>query len=269
MEQALTDQVKLQTELRSFRGLWSGGFFKADPYDPLAPYWLETMAGHFHVIYLACIKPWIGPDTCVLEIGPGRGAWTRLFLGAAHVTCVDALSAEHNGFYDYVGTAENLDYHQVEDFTLSMIANGTIDYVFSYDVLCHVSFAGISEYARSLYRVMKPGAHGFVMVADYRKFNAFVDTLGQRSALNVMLRPWRLGRIRPFGAWLVRRYAIREAHRLSLHRMSLHEDDQPSPGRWYDAGTDATCDLLRSVGFTVLDEDMGVDPRSPLIHFQR
>jgi hypothetical protein len=68
------DRTRLQAELESFRDLWHGGYFVADPGQTLAPYLLQSMMGHFHVIYLACVRPWITPRTHVLEIGCGRGA---------------------------------------------------------------------------------------------------------------------------------------------------------------------------------------------------
>jgi SAM-dependent methyltransferase len=265
----LSEFSKLEAELESFRDLWHGGFFAANPAEKLAPLWLESMVGGYHVIYLACIRPWLTGRTNVLEIGCGRGAWTRLFLGAERITCVDALSAEHNAFFSYVGQVDNVRYHQVEDFTLSMVPDKTVDYVFSYDALCHVSFAGISEYARSLHRVMKEGAHGFVMVADYRKYNEFVDGLGSDNALAALLPKHRYPMVRRLGARLIRQYSRWDAHRRGIHHLNQSEDDAPSPGRWYHAGAAETSSLLRSIGFMVLDEDMGVDPRSPVIHFQR
>jgi SAM-dependent methyltransferase len=265
----LSDEDRLQAELQSFRGLWRGGFFTADPSQRLAPFRLDSMMGHFHVIYLACVKPWITPQTHVLEIGCGRGAWTRLFLDAESVTCVDALSAEHNAFHVYVGQARHVHYYQIADFELSMISDGSIDYVFSYDALCHVSFAGIGAYASSLHRVMKQGAHGFLMFADYRKYNAFVDSLGRENALMALLPKRRYPLLRRAGAEFIRRGSAWDARRRVFHHRDLDEGDDPSPGRWYHADTARTRDLFRDVGFEVLDEDMGVDPASPMIHFRR
>jgi SAM-dependent methyltransferase len=263
------EEWDLQAELESFRDIWHGGYFVADPEQTLAPYLMYSMMGHHHVIYLACVKPWITPRTHVLEIGCGRGAWTRLMLRAEEVTCVDALSAEHNAFHAYVGKAPNVHYHQVEDFSLGMVPDESVDYVFSYDALCHVSFAGISAYARSLGRVMMPGAHGFLMVADYRKYNAFVDSMGSTIALVALLPERRYLGVRRTGAWLIRRYAARVARRRGIRHLDLNEDGAPRPGRWYHAGAAETCRVLREVGFTVLDEDMGVDPASPMIHFSK
>jgi SAM-dependent methyltransferase len=265
----LSERSKLEQEIDSFRDLWSGGYFSADPSEQFAPFWFESMVGSYHVIYLACIKPWITPRSHVLEIGCGRGAWTRLFLGAAEVNCVDVLSAEHNDFHSYVGDVENVHYHQVEDFALDIIPDNSIEYVFSYDALCHVSFGGITEYARSLFRVMKEDAHGFIMVADYRKYNDFVDSLGSSNALSVLLPKRRYPMVRRVGNRLIREYSIWDANRRGIQHKNLIENDIPSPGRWYHAGTAETSDLLHNEGFTVLDMDMDVDPRSPVIHFQK
>jgi hypothetical protein len=150
-----------------------------------------------------------------------------------------------------------------------MIADDSIDYVFSYDVLCHVSISGISEYAHSLYRVMKEGAHGFLMVADYRKYNEFVDSLGNQNALVALLPRHRYPAVRTMGARIIRRYSTWDAHRRGVHHLNLSEDDIPRPGRWYHAGATETSEVLRDVGFEVIDEDMGVDPRSPVIHIRR
>ena len=116
---------------------------------------------------------------------------------------------------------------------------------------------------------MRAGAHGFLMVADYRKYNAFMDSLGDQNALLAVLPKRRYPAIRHAGTWLIRRFASWDARRHGCHDVSLDEDDVPGPGRWYHAGTVETCSLLRDVGFTVLDADMGVDPRSPIIHFSR
>ena len=263
----MNEETDLKAELDSFRDLWPGGYFVADPEQTLAPYLMHSMMGHHHVVYLTCVRPWITPRTHALEIGCGRGAWTRLMLGAEEVTCVDALSAEHNAFHAYVGDVPNVHYHQVEDFSLGMVPDESVDYVFSYEALCHVSFAGIGAYARSLSRVMKSGAHGFLMVADYRKYNAFVDALGSTNALVAMLPKRRYLVVRGTGAWLIRRYAAWVARRRRIRHLALNEDSVPRPGRWYHAGAAETCRMLREVGFTVLDEDMGVDPASPMIHF--
>lgn len=259
---------RLTAELRSFQEIWQGGFFAGDPQDPLfGLFGLNSYIGVSHAIYLCCIKPYVTPTTTVLEIGCGRGAWSRLLLHAKALFCVDALSAEHNGFFEYVGKHDHVSYFQVDDFSLSMLADNAVDFVFSYDALCHASLAAIGEYIHSLKRVMRPGAHGIIMVADYEKFNRFFDTLKESNVLNCLASRKRYSILRPIVKVVVDFTTRINTRRFRFRRLSLDEDDLPLPGRWYHAGTSAVCDVLSSNGFEVLDEDMGIDRRSPLIHF--
>jgi hypothetical protein len=118
---------RLQKELNSFAGLWDSGYYEGNPLDPMSrsSYNIMGYMSILHVVYLTCIKPYINENSIVLEIGPGRGAWTKTFLQAKEVWCLDALSAEHNKFWDYIGHASNVQYYQVSDFTCSMLPEDT------------------------------------------------------------------------------------------------------------------------------------------------
>ena len=77
-------QDKLAEEIASFEGLWKGGYYEGDPLDPLSR---STFGNYGYVsvlyaTYLACIKPYITAETRALELGPGRGAWTKTMLSA-------------------------------------------------------------------------------------------------------------------------------------------------------------------------------------------
>lgn len=262
--------TNLAVELESFQPIWKGGYFGADPLEPLdSLYGMWGYTSMQHAIYLTCIKPYVNSQTNALEIGPGRGAWTRAMVGAREVTSLDALSAEHNGFWEYVGRHENVRYFQVEDFSCSMLADDSIDYLFSFDALCHVSFDGIAAYLTSLLPKLRSGAHCFMMVADYTKFNNFVRNESQFDVTRTLLakNSGKLKR-RMVDAYLspLQKHARKRA---GWHLMDLSEDAVARPGRWYDAGGARTCDLLEKLGYEVLDPDMELDYRSPVIHFRR
>ena len=108
-------------------------------------------------------------------------------LGAREIYCLDALPPEHNGFGEYVGRHDHVHYVTVKDFSLKEVPLAAIDFVFSYDALCHVSFDGISEYAKNLFPRMRHGAQGFWMIADYEKFNDFIACQDRLHALNCLL----------------------------------------------------------------------------------
>lgn len=160
--------TRLGKELASFQTLWEGGYYEGDPSDPLCRFpsygVLNWMSSH-HATYLRCIKPYIRKDTVALEIGPGRGCWTKTMLPAKEIYALDALPAEHNGFYSYLGHPPHVKYFQVDDFACEMLPENHFDYMFSFGCLCHVSFEGITAYAQNLYSKLKSGANCFWMVA--------------------------------------------------------------------------------------------------------
>ena len=78
---------KLKKELASFEGVWRGGYYEGDPLEPLSRSGYGQI-GYISVVratYLRCIKPYVNSETVAIEIGAGRGAWTRSMLTAKEV----------------------------------------------------------------------------------------------------------------------------------------------------------------------------------------
>lgn len=257
--------TKLRDELRSFQQLWEEGYFEGDPLKPLARsgYGQLGFLSTLHATYLRCIKPYVNAGAVALEIGPGRGAWTRSLLPCREIYALDALPEEHNGFFAYLGHPKHVKYFQVGDFSCAMLPDDHFTYMFSFGCLCHVSFAGISEYAANLHPKLKRGANCFWMVADYDKYNAAVSNLDDLS-IWAALMPGRGGRYLPV-RWLFRYLMRRE----KLQRLAADENDDPRPGRWYDAGIERTCSMLSKVGYEIVDPDVGTCLRDPVIHFMK
>lgn len=257
--------IDLTEHLSSFRDVWSRGYFSADPLLPdSTSLGLFGYFGSHHVVYLCCIRPYVDSHTVAVEIGPGRGAWTRALLPAQEVWCLDALSAEHNEFWTYVGQQSHVHYSHVKDFDCDMLPDDGVDYVFSYDALCHVPFNGLEAYARSLYRKMRRGAHGFWMVGDFDKFRSFVTE--SRSVGPVLTSQFGRRWARQFAELAVSRV---EKRQLRFQATFINQSEGPGGNWWYDAGAARTATMLTTVGYQVLDEDMGCDPRSPILHFVR
>jgi hypothetical protein len=260
------DDSRLKQEIGGFRNLWKGGFYEGDPLDPFgfSGYSVFGFMNMLHVTYLMCIKPYIHENTAVLEIGPGRGAWTKCFLGAKEVWCMDALSAEHNSFYEYVGRHDHVKYIQVEDFSCRALPDNRFDYFFSFGCFCHISPQGIHAYLQNMYPKLKSGAHGFLMVADYDKYNVAVDEFKKH------LQPSRYLSRRlciHIPAVIMARIANWFDPRKVTFPRSKNQGPEPSPGRWYHLGTKEACAMLESVGYRVVEPDMGVNHRDPVIHF--
>jgi len=260
----MNTREKLQNEIQSFQGIWKGGYCEGDPLDPIggSGYGRLGYMSVLHATYITCIRPYVSSQTKVLEIGPGRGCWTRCFLGAGEIWCLDALTAEYNNFWEYVGKRANIKYIVVNDFSCSAIPDDYFDFFFSFGCFCHISLEGIDEYMKNLYPKLKPGAHGFVLIGDYKKYNDMVDNKNaydvgtkifsdQGLINNVFRKIWNM-------IILMRPVKMDKINDV---------DDHPRPGRWYNYPTDDFCRMLRSAGYVVLDQDCGVNHRDPVVHF--
>lgn len=248
-EEQLNQREKAEIDV--FSNVWQGGFFIGDPLEKRLPsheksqyhmhyveYKGETISC-LHAVYLECIKPYINSNTNVLEIGPGRGAWTRCFIkhSAEKIICVDAKSAKDNGFWEHVGHQENILYHKVNDFALDCIENNSIDYVFSALTFCHISPMMINEYFKSIFKKMRSGAQAFIMYADYDKYNGHYKKLG-------------LGQ-----------------SRIKENFEEIYNGKISIEPRWYHLGINDAKTMLEEIGYVVINADIDIDNRDPIAHF--
>jgi cyclopropane fatty-acyl-phospholipid synthase-like methyltransferase len=155
-----------------FSGLWKGGYYEGDPLDPKgnSTYDNNSFMSILHATYLRCIKPYMNSEINVLEIGPGRGAWTSCMLEAGGLWCIDVLPLEETKFP--YASRYNVNYIQVSDYSLKELPEKCFDFVFSFGCLCHVPPAGVKEYAENMYSKLEVGADIFWMISDDEKFFA-------------------------------------------------------------------------------------------------
>jgi phospholipid N-methyltransferase len=254
---------KLKENLASFKGVWEGGYYEGNPSEPLT---LSSYGelGYMSVLratYLRCIKPYITGETCVLEIGAGRGAWTKTMLTAKEIWALDVLSPEENHFWQYMGEQPHVKYIQVNDFSCSQLPDDYFNYMFSFGCLCHVPFMGIEEYAKNLFPKLKSGSNCFWLVADYEKYNRIVADLPRYSIWGGV-------------ALMGRRYALLGklfdlAAPYRPQPIAADIDEEPSAGRWFHAGINRTCEMLKTHGYKIIDSDVETSLRDPIIHFMK
>lgn len=255
--------IDFSREIAAFQTLWSGGYYEGDPLDPLAVsgYGELGFISVLHATYLRCVKPYITGTSVALEIGPGRGAWTKALLPSKEVYALDALPEEHNRFFKYLGNPKHVKYFQVQDLNCDMLPDSHFNYMFSFGCLCHVSFAGITEYARNLFPKLVSGSNCFWMIGDYDKWNA---AIANRKKLSIDLRVLSMRRRYLPIRWLAPLF-VRSQNRMREPDL----DNEPRPGRWYHAGTDRTCDMLEGLGYEIIDRDVGTCLRDPIVHFTK
>ena len=233
---------KLSNEINSFKQIWRGGFRTG--YSPkrnqkgLEDYLLNGLSG----------------KTC-LEIGCGGGQWSKHIYNQNifdKIYCIDVLSEEHNQFWNYVGEdkKDKIEYIQVDDFSLNNIPDNSIDYVFSYDVFCHISYSGQKEYISTLTKKCKTSCILNIMYADAEKY------------LNN----------EPENKWFVKGYLPNKAEGINsdedlIKLALLDKDGEHITGRWYWVGIQNFNNLIKEYGFKILSEDLNIDKTNPITLF--
>jgi hypothetical protein len=242
--------------------VWPGGYLEGDPLDPMgnSTYGVFGYISVLHAVYLTCIRPYVTPETRALEIGPGRGAWTRTLLPAQEVVVIDGVSAEANGFWEYLGDRSHVRYLVDGGFDWLDLPDAHFDYLFSFGCLCHLSPSKIDEYLGRLAPKLRSGTHGFLMYADYAKANA------ARADWERLSYARTLQGLRAVPARIALRVTRGARPRYPLLQDS---DDVPRPGRWYDLGQQRMTDLLEDHGYAVVTPDVGILARDPIAHFVR
>lgn len=239
------DNEKLKREIRSFSNLWKGGTTPSRVgWEQAAVICKNTGQQNMYKIHEICIEPYTD-NAVILDIGTNGGAWLTKMQNAKKLIGIDVLSAEHTGFWKNIPTniREKVDFFQVTDFECDFLNDNSIDYVFSYDVFCHMSYSGAESYLKNLYNKLKPGANCFIMIADPIKYQ---DMNGRK----------KLMKIAGFNNWddFVNDY-----------------DGEPNNGRWYFYGVEKFSELLKKYNYDLISKDVigPYDPRSPIIHFRK
>jgi ubiquinone/menaquinone biosynthesis C-methylase UbiE len=113
--------------------------------------------------FTAYADRWIAPEMTVLEVGPGGGKWTvRLAPKAKRLIVLDVadeMLRRTRERCESMGLA-NVEYILGNGRDFQPIADGSIDFFFSYDVFVHVALEDTWPYAQEMARVLKPGGRG-------------------------------------------------------------------------------------------------------------
>lgn len=262
------------------QGLWEGGYYEGDPRDPYgcSGYRQMGLVSMLYAVYQVCIRPYINDQACVLEIGPGRGAWTKTMLAAKEIWCLDVNTPEHNGFWQYVGEEQRgrVKYLQTNNFECKELPDNHFDLLFSFGTFCHIPPEGQRAYFRALLPKMRIGGVGAIMIADFEKYNAAVKNYGD---LGIILRRYAsrnrigmnlldVGRALLDAAYLLARRSppgmLRDPMGL-IDASAVHR----SQGSWFHTGLKDTCTFVESVGWQVVNPDVGLCIRDPILQLRR
>jgi SAM-dependent methyltransferase len=136
------------------------------------------------------------PTDTILEIAPGYGRWTeylrryskRLVLVDLVPECIDACRQRF-------ASDSHITYHVNDGKSLAMIADRSIDFVFSFDALVHAEADVIAAYLQQLAHKLKPDGVGFIHhsnIGEYRRSFAVFRRLQRPSGLRQLMRNLRI-----------------------------------------------------------------------------
>src|SRR5215213_8668759 len=117
------------------------------------------------------VEPYLRPGLDVLEIGSGGGRWTQYLLPAARRLVVVELNPESLDHLRrrFPAHADRIEFHRTSGYEMAAVPDGSIDLVFTFDVLVHVEPEGIAGYLGEIERVLRPGGRAVVHYGDKRK----------------------------------------------------------------------------------------------------
>lgn len=178
---------------------WSTGWDWSSRGDEWSAWWGNTPA-----LWAGAVLPRIHahvPTGTILEIAPGYGRWTqylreladRLVVVDLTEGCIDACRARFAG-------ADNIEYHVNDGRSLPMVADGSIDFAFSFDSLVHAEADVLRDYLGELRRTLRPDGVGFVHHSNIGRYPR-LTALGRRVPRRAFAPLVRRGALINLPAW--------------------------------------------------------------------
>ena len=251
-------ELKLEKEIDSFKNLWKGGFRTG--YDNVKRNKMEL-----EEFIKKDIKSKYGGN--FLEIGCGGGQWSKIIYNEGifnQMYCIDVLSETHNNFWNYIGEYDKskIKYCQVNSFNLDCIPDDSLDYVFSYDVFCHISYSGIKEYLKNLYKKCRKNCKIVIMYADAKKF---IES--EPENIDFVIRQKKRCYLKLEKISKDKKYNMNNIHELGgvteVIKHAIEDcDGYPYEGRWYFVGIDNFISFSNQ--YKIVNRDIDIDKTNPI-----
>lgn len=135
----------------------------------------KLVGGSYRNVFLKAVLPYIKTNSVVLELGPGKGSWSRAIL--EHIPNGELHTVDFQNVEKWL-KPENyngrLFCHKIEDNSYySNFKNDQFDFFWSFGVLCHNNVEQIEEILRNVLPKMKLGGIAVHQYADWEKLEKY------------------------------------------------------------------------------------------------
>jgi hypothetical protein len=127
----------------------------------------------YRQVFHKAILPHLQPDSRVLELGPGKGSWTKAIL--KHVPNGEVHVADFHDVRRWIKRKPGdgaLVCHRVSDNSFAGIPDNYFDFFWSFGVLCHNNIESIREILHSSLPKLKHGGIATHEIGDWQKLDA-------------------------------------------------------------------------------------------------
>jgi SAM-dependent methyltransferase len=156
----ISTKEDLMPEIDANQELWDAGWDWSEEGDEWSDWFGGTPALWHHVL-LPRVEAFVPVET-ILEIAPGFGRWTQYLKDQCeHLVVVDLAERCIEHCQRRFADAGHIEYHVNDGRSLDMVADASLDFVFSFDSLVHAELDVIAAYLEQLARKMRPDGVGF------------------------------------------------------------------------------------------------------------
>lgn len=188
----------------------------------------QKCGGSYRKVFNRVVRPYLRPDSRVLELGPGRGSWSRAIL--QFIPRGELHTVDFQDVTQWLHPAEaggRLICHRVQGNTFPGVPDRYFDFFWSFGVLCHNETASIRDILLHARTKMKQGGVSAHQYGDWSKLDHF---------------GWEKGGV------------------------PVEFQGRPDGEIWWPRNDQMTmCRVAKEVGWDVLQTDVGLLGRDPII----
>jgi hypothetical protein len=136
----------------------------------------KLIGGSYRKVFLKALRPLLRPDSRVLEIGPGRGSWSRAILkyipeGELHTVDFQIVDQwlnpeKYKGRLKYHKIKENSDY-------ANLFKNEYFDIFWSFGVICHNNLDQVEDILRQTFTKVRKAGYALHQYGDWNKLKQY------------------------------------------------------------------------------------------------